>query len=99
MAFLHSVQAVIGRTGPQSLIAPVATRVARWYGRGVKRIFREDGIWLHETEAGYFAYPQPYIRLDLSQLNEFTRSVFWWGYQPSAGDTIVDVGAGVGEER
>lgn len=98
MAFLHSAQALLGRTGPQSLIAPVATRVARWYGRGVKTILCDDGIWMHDTSAGYFAYPKPYIRLNLARLNEFTRSVFWWGYQPRPGDTIVDVGAGVGEE-
>ena len=98
MPFLHSAQALLGRNGPHFLLAPVATRFARWYARGVTAIFRDDEIWMHETSTGYFAYPKPYVRLDMARLNEFTRSVYWWGYQPSAGDTIVDVGAGVGEE-
>jgi FkbM family methyltransferase len=53
---------------------------------------------MHETSLGYFAYPRPFLRLNLAQFDEFARKVFLWGYQPRPGDVIVDVGAGVGEE-
>ncbi len=46
-----------------------------------------------------FAYPKPSLRLNLSRLNEFKRSVFRWGHQPSSGDTIVDAGAGWAKRR
>ena len=98
MSFLHSTLQVLSDKGARTPLGFFATQVARRLGRGVIRIFNDNGVWVHETCAGYFAYPKPCLRLDLSRLNRFTRSVFWWGYQPSAGDTIVDVGAGVGEE-
>jgi FkbM family methyltransferase len=53
---------------------------------------------MHQTSSGYFAYREPYVRLNLEQLDAFARSVFFWSYRPRAGDVIVDVGAGVGEE-
>ncbi len=65
---------------------------------GVRRIFLDDGIWMHETSRGYFAYHQPYLRLDLRRLDECARRNFFWGYNPRPGDVIVDVGAGVGED-
>lgn len=53
---------------------------------------------MHQTSRGYFAYHQPYLRLDLSRLDGIARQNFLWGYHPKAGDVIIDVGAGVGEE-
>lgn len=53
---------------------------------------------MHQTSRGYFAYHQPYLRLDLLRMEEFARRHFLWGYRPKAGDVIMDVGAGVGEE-
>jgi FkbM family methyltransferase len=72
--------------------------LARLQGHGLRRIFVEDGIWIHQTSRGYFAYHQPYVRLDLLRLDEIARRHFLWGYTPKAGDVIMDVGAGVGEE-
>ena len=72
--------------------------LARLQGHGVRRIFLDDGIWMHQTSRGYFAYHQPYLRLDLLRLDGFARRHFLWGYRPEAGDVIMDVGAGVGEE-
>ena len=72
--------------------------LARLHGHGLKKIFVDEGIWMHQTSRGYFAYHQPYLRLDLLQLDEVARRHFLWGYKPKAGDVIMDVGAGVGEE-
>src|SRR4030095_12023579 len=47
---------------------------------------------------GYFPYRQPYVRLSMARYEAFTRLAFFWGFQPTRGDVIVDVGAGVGEE-
>jgi FkbM family methyltransferase len=75
-----------------------ATQLATSHGKGVRRIFPEGDLWIHETDFGYFAYQQPYIRLDMQAFDEATRRNFFWGYKPKAGDVLIDVGAGVGEE-
>ena len=64
----------------------------------MQRIFYDDGIWIHQTCSGYFAYHQPFIRLNMSRMDELAKINFLWGYTPKAGDVVVDVGAGVGEE-
>jgi FkbM family methyltransferase len=38
------------------------------------------------------------IRLDMALIDELARLHFLWGYTPKAGDVVMDVGAGVGEE-
>jgi len=53
---------------------------------------------MHETHAGYFAYHQPFVRLDMSRMDELAKINFLWGYTPKVGDVVIDVGAGVGEE-
>lgn len=86
-------RSVIGRL-PQPLLASFA----RLQNKGVRRIFRDGDIWIHETDCGYFAYPQPYLRLDLRLLDQTAKRNFFWGYTPQPGDIVVDIGAGVGEE-
>jgi FkbM family methyltransferase len=90
----HSLQ----RSLPASTLGFLATHLARSQGKGVRKIFPDAGLWVHETEFGYFAYQQPYIRLDLRQLDEIARRNFFWRYTPKNGDVVIDVGAGVGEE-
>lgn len=82
----------------RALLAPCATAFARRQGHGVTRIFCDQDVWIHQTLHGYFAYPQPYIHLDLPHLDSFTRAVFFRGYRPKPGDVILDAGAGTGEE-
>lgn len=67
-------------------------------GKGLRQIFPDGDLWIHHTDYGYFAYPHPYIRLDLRQFEEATRRNFFWGYTPKSADVVIDVGAGVGEE-
>jgi FkbM family methyltransferase len=64
---------------------------------GVWRIFYDDGISIHETSHGYFAYHHPYSRLNLAGLDTWARSVFLRNYQPKLGHIILDIGAGAGE--
>jgi FkbM family methyltransferase len=91
-------KSLINRKGLQSLSIPVINSLARLQRKDLRRIFVEDGIWMHETSGGYFAYHQPYVRLNLSRLDAIASQNFLWGYTPKPGDTIVDIGAGVGEE-
>ncbi len=98
MPVADTVKTLLTRGRLQSISLPIMNGLARLQGRGLRRIFVEDGIWMHQTSSGYFAYHQPYVRLDLSRLDEIARCHFLWGYTPKAGDVIMDVGAGVGEE-
>ena len=98
MPFVNKVKMLLDRRGLRSAFVPVVSRLARAQGRGVKKIFHDDGVWMHETSGGYFAYHQPYIRLDLSQMDQAAKAHFFWGYKPQPGDVVMDVGAGVGEE-
>lgn len=98
MTVADRIKTLLKRRGLQSISLPLISALARAQGHGVRRIFLDDGIWMHETSCGYFAYHQPYLRLDLIRQEEFARQTYFWGYKPKAGDVIVDVGAGVGEE-
>ncbi len=98
MAVADKIKILMDRCGLQSISLPLVNGLARMQGHGVRRIFLDDGIWMHQTSCGYFAYHQPYVRLDLSRIDEIARKCFFWGYLPKPGDVVIDVGAGVGEE-
>ncbi|MGA2857647.1 MAG: FkbM family methyltransferase [Candidatus Sulfotelmatobacter sp.] len=98
MLALDRIKALLDQRGIRSVLGPVSSSLARHHKKGVKRIFYDDGIWMHETETGYFAYPQPFLRLDLKHLDESARETFFWKYWPRPGDVVMDIGAGVGEE-
>jgi len=98
MPFADKVKALLDRESLRPGLAPVVSYLARSRGHGVQRIFYDDGIWIHETRVGYFAYHQPFVRLNMSRMNELAKENFLWGYTPKVGDVVIDVGAGVGEE-
>lgn len=79
-------------------LTPLVSQLARFRGEGVERISYQDGVWIHKTAFGYFAYHQPFVRLDMYKFARATRFNFFWGYTPRNGDVVVDVGAGVGED-
>lgn len=98
MSFTDHIKTQLNRRGLRSLLAPLVSELARRRGQGVQKIFHDHGIWIHKTSRGYFAYPHPYVRLNMAQLDDFAQSVFLLGYRPKPGDVIMDIGAGVGEE-
>jgi len=98
MHLADTVKSLINRKGLKPLALPLFNGLVRIRHSSVERIFLDHGLWIHQTPRGFFAYHQPYLRLDLRRLDESARRNFLWGYEPSPGDTIVDVGAGVGEE-
>ena len=98
MSVADTIKTLINRRGLQSISLPFINGFAKLQNHGLRRIFLDDGIWVHQTSNGYFAYHQPYLRLDLAKIDEFARQHYFWGYKPKAGDVVVEVGAGVGEE-
>jgi hypothetical protein len=66
MPFADAIKTLLNRRGLPSLSLPFMSGLARLQGHGVRRIFLDDGIWMHQTTHGYFAYHQPYLRLDLA---------------------------------
>jgi FkbM family methyltransferase len=89
---------LLNQKSVQRALGPVATYLARSQAHGVRRIFCDGGVWIHDTAGGYFAYPHPYVRLDLAHFDAVAKRNFFWGYTPRPGETVMDVGAGVGEE-
>lgn len=98
VSFAARVKNFLDRPLLRALLARCATTLARRQGHGVTRIFCDQDVWIHQTTHGYFAYPHPYIRLDLPRLDAFTQAVFFRGYEPEPGDVILDIGCGVGED-
>ncbi|MGO9086095.1 MAG: FkbM family methyltransferase [Terriglobales bacterium] len=98
MPLLDSAKALLDRPALRPFLIPLASSLARAQKKGVRRILCDDGIWIHETTRGYFAYHQPFLRLDMARMDESARTNFLWGYQPQPGHVVIDVGAGVGEE-
>ena len=98
MILVQEVKTLLNRRWLRPVLGPLASGLARGKGNGAQKIFCDDGIWMHQTSSGYFAYREPFVRSNLEQLDAFAKSVFFWGYRPRAGHVIVDVGAGGGEE-
>lgn len=53
------------RTGLVFALVPLVNHLARRRQKGVLRIFPDGDLWIHQTTFGYFAYHEPYIRLDM----------------------------------
>jgi FkbM family methyltransferase len=98
MSLIDRLKTWLDRDALRPLLAAVATELAKRKGHGVRRIFYDQGTWVHETASGFFCYQQPYVRLDMAQLDNFARTVFLRHYRPEPGHVIVDIGAGAGEE-
>lgn len=98
MPFLDHIKEHLDRRFLRFALVPLVSHLARRRGKGVKRIFYEDGVWMHDTAQGYLAYHQPFVRLNMLKLHQLADANFFWGYRPKPGDVVIDVGAGVGEE-
>jgi FkbM family methyltransferase len=98
MPLTDKMKALLDRNGLRFAFTPVVSRLARSQEKGVNRVFYDSGVWIHDTTAGYFAYHQPFVRVDMAELDKVAESNFFWGYRPQPGDVVMDIGAGVGEE-
>ncbi len=98
VSFSSLVKKLLDRRGLRSLLIPLVSHRARTKGKGLKRIFYDHGVWIHESSSGYFVFHEPVAGLDMANICALAREHFLWGYTPSSGDVVLDVGAGVGEE-
>ncbi len=98
MPLVDRMKALLDRRELRFVLVPFVSHLSKAQRKGVHRVFYDSGVWMHDTTAGYFAYHQPYIRLDMAQMDKLARAHFFWGYRPRPGDVVIDVGAGVGEE-
>lgn len=98
MGFIDQVKAHLDRKGLRLGLAAVTSQLARSRRHGVQRIFYDRGVWIHQTRSGFFAYHQPFIRLDMARMEGLAKENFLWGYNPRVGDVVIDAGAGIGEE-
>lgn len=78
------------------LLAPLATADV-WRDRRQPCLVVPSSGWLHRYRSGWIEWeaigaPPPNV------LEQDTMDVFLYGYTPRPGDTVVDIGAGVGEE-
>lgn len=106
MTLRRAVIRVLDRPGGRGLLGALVGRMARESAPGVRVYFR-DGMWVHQDRDVVFVdspvldyYPNVFR----AWVNEFHRCTaeatdHWFHvYQPRAGDVILDVGAGKGED-
>jgi len=96
-----------GTSEDRARLARRATEVACAALPGVDIEIRWDGMWIRRVGADYFPDPgmfrvaQPDWQRWAGQARKYLRDAtdYWFHvYQPRAGDTIVDIGAGRGED-
>ncbi len=62
------------------------------------RTYSEDGLWIHEHPDGFIVDRVINESASLGRFDRLTRETWEFIYKPTAGDVIVDVGAGIGSE-
>lgn len=106
MKVRHRLLSLLDQPGRREVLAKLISRYARWLTQDDVEIFYDDG-WGHR--AGGRRFPSgptfTYGRWSLARLGRYEadmhqRSADYWFYQgpPSPGGTVIDVGAGSGED-
>jgi FkbM family methyltransferase len=93
----ESVVDALDRTGCYGVLAALGSGYLTARNRQICRLRHEDGVWLHRYRNAVIADmrvggPGP------DWLAEAILDEFCFGYRPRAGDTVLDVGAGIGSE-
>jgi FkbM family methyltransferase len=88
---------VLDKPGFRWLLGIIVSMHATLKNRKYTRIFYDEA-WVHETDGGFIVDRR--INNELTPVRSFSEADDFWlfAYEPSPGDTIVDVGAGIGEE-
>lgn len=84
-------------SGLSALPPPVAAKVANAVFRDRRFTVDADGDWIFSEGKTVIASPDVYgLRIDL--IKRQTEEYFLQTYRPASDDTVVDIGAGIGEE-
>jgi FkbM family methyltransferase len=82
---------------PPRVAAPVGSALISLRRRERCYVKYDDGVWIHRYRSG--AVVEPLLSTTTARwLDEHTRETFLYGYWPAPGDTILELGAGIGGE-
>lgn len=96
--FGRSLGQALDRMGLRRLVALGATLAYRPLTRGRQRFsVDDDGHWINRDSDTVIVSPTVHTKRH-SAYRELVLDHWAWSYRPQAGDTVIDVGAGVGEE-
>ena len=87
----------LNRPGTRWAYSVIMSMVAMWRRREPWWIRYRDDRWIHRTRRGAIPWPTAHAPHP-SLWDHETVDYFCWDFVPDAGDTVVDVGAGIGTE-
>lgn len=94
-----SVIGALNRPGSRWVAAAAATVAETWASRRPTLVRPlSGGAFLHRHLDGAIVLPDVLSRRTVRHLELATHDIFCFGYTPRQGDTILDIGAGCGEE-
>ena len=95
----QTIKKLLDRPGTRMLLGYLVSLRAN-LGKGVHelRIFYDD-CWIHKFSNGYFiADWEPKSNIDINRQFAIHREYWFSLYRPQPGETVIDVGAGIGYE-
>jgi len=106
LSFKRSLAKWLDRRGGRLILANVAMLYVRWQIKENIQI-QYKNIWFHKAGKYYFYHGKvfnynSYCLRQISKYEQVCRSnaldYWFWFYSPNVGDTIIDIGAGRGED-
>lgn len=81
-------------------VSAVGATIAETCVRGRPTVVQplREGVFLHRHIDGKIILPDVISKMTPARQEDDTHDIFCYGYKPQAGDTILDIGAGYGEE-
>ena len=76
MPFVTRLKTLLDRDGLRPALVPLVSHLARSQHRGVKRVFYDQGIWMHETSNGFSSGTQPVHSLSHAACYSYSREAF-----------------------
>jgi FkbM family methyltransferase len=107
MTALQAMARALDRPGGRRLLAQAATAYLRTVLKRDIAVLYNDGLWMHKSgrwtfpDSRFFSYDLTRARRWLEEPDVYFRNAkSWWYklYHPREGDTILDIGAGRGED-
>ncbi|MCA9884567.1 MAG: FkbM family methyltransferase [Anaerolineae bacterium] len=92
------IRQTFDRRGRRWVLSSAASLYSLYSRRGWTTIYTQDGLWVHHCPDGYIV--ERYVNFSATLALYETKTIRDWCvfYQPSEGDVIIDVGAGIGTE-